>query len=67
MDKLVLRFSSRFAPLADFFISTSFTLPQWERAGWISRLVDRAIGRNDLTAATRTNTPACRAFLNVKR
>ena len=63
----MLCLSGGLAALARFLIPASFAGPQRKRPGWIrARLIHRAIGRNDLPAASRTNTPPRGALLNIE-
>ncbi len=63
----MLRLSSRLASLANLLITTSFTRPKGKRAGRIGAgLINGPIRRDDLSAATRTKTPARGALLDVE-
>jgi hypothetical protein len=65
---LVFRLSGRLPALAYFLIPASFAGPQRKRSCWIrTRLIDGAIGRNNLPTAPRTNTSPCSAFLDIER
>jgi hypothetical protein len=50
---------------ADFFITASLALPNRKCLVWIRRLIDRAIGRNNLAATAGTRSPSCSALPNV--
>ena len=55
------RFSGGLLSLVNFLVAAPFALPNGKRTlGICGRLVNRAVRRNDLAAATRTRAPARR-------
>ena len=61
------RLACRFLAFANFFITTTFALPQRKRTRGIrARLVNSTIRRDYFSAATRTEAPARRLFFYIE-
>src|SRR5258706_1177429 len=64
---LVLMFLNRLRhPLNQFLITAALALPKWIHSRWIGCvLINRTIGRDDLSPANRTRPSACGSLFNI--